>query len=194
MKDTTEKERQEAEKCLDAEFLLDFKETLFIKFNHEHEKEIDDVHNGVIDAMINFRSKGQEEKWISVEDKEENNEAFFIDENFYSDISDYVADLDLNDEDITALPDDYTKKIQLATLEPLFTPDKNFFENIATEICQWEEERFPEEDHDERIFKGLVAALKNSFDKERFIKELPKLYYPNGKFDVLTKKDLVDWL
>lgn len=48
------------------------------------------------------------------------------------------------------------------------------------------------EDDDEQV--KVIKALKEAIDFEKLNSLLPKLYYPNCTYDIITKQDLLDSL
>ena len=43
----------------------------------------------------------------------------------------------------------------------------------------------------QKIIDSQIEIMKIDFEKLK--EELPKLYYPNNKFEIITKADLVEW-
>ena len=43
----------------------------------------------------------------------------------------------------------------------------------------------------QKLLDSQVEIMKIDFEKLK--EELPKLYYPNNKFEIITKADLVEW-
>ncbi len=116
-------------------------------------------------------------------------ENFFVDENFYSELSDFAEYLELDEEDIRLLPDDYSETAEEATLEPVFIADERFFDDMVEAIADWNIERFPDDDN--RTYEKLKIALKESFDIDKLNSLMPKLYYPNGTRFKITKANLL---
>ena len=112
-------------------------------------------------------------------------ENFFYEDEFYSELSDLLDRLDLNDEDIADLPDDYKLECKESVLEPLVTLTSDWVsENIS-------EERFPE-DNDSISYKVSKALEQIDFTKANEM--MPKLYYATRTKFVITKKDILDYI
>jgi len=116
-------------------------------------------------------------------------ENFFIDENFYSEVEDYLIDLELEKEDVEKLPDDYQVKVNEAELQPIFVLKEQWIVDAICEQTDHFEERFPEES--DKVFEQIKTAIRKSIDVNKLNELLPKLYYPNGKKGILTKQDLL---
>ncbi len=118
----------------------------------------------------------------------ENN--FFIEEKFYSGIDVLIDDI-LYDEDceIEDLDENYEIEIGLTDLEPIFKLEMDFVVSTIMQNTDRWAERFPESDDD--LDKEIEEAIKASIDIDKLNSLLPKLYYPNGKYKKLTKKDLL---
>ena len=114
-------------------------------------------------------------------------EQFFDDDNFLLDIGDLAERYDIDEDNVNELKDDWQVKVELSDLEPIF-------EVTAESLCQMladcNEDRLSE-DFDEE--QKVMRALKESIDFDKLKELLPKLYYPNGKFETITKSDMVEW-
>jgi 5'-deoxynucleotidase YfbR-like HD superfamily hydrolase len=106
---------------------------------------------------------------------------FFVEENFYSDYLERFKE-----DEIKSLPDDWTERIELSDLEPIFQVDAD---NLCQLLADANEDRLTENDGEEEEIK---KALKESIDFEKLKELLPKYYYPNGTFKTITKQDLLD--
>lgn len=115
-------------------------------------------------------------------------ENFFYEDNFCSDINDLAQIFDIDEDNINELKDDWEVKVELSDLEPIFNVDA---ENLCQMLAGCNEDRLSE-DFDEE--SRVLMALKESIDFDKLKELLPKLYYPNGKFETITKSDLVSWL
>ena len=119
-------------------------------------------------------------------------ENFFIDENFYSELSELAEYLELDEDSIKDLPDDYLETAEESTFEPIFKANDRFFEDLSETIVDWYEDRLPEES--DGVIKKIELALKSSIDMEKLNSLLPKMYYPNGVKFKITKADLLETL
>lgn len=114
-------------------------------------------------------------------------ENFFYDDKFIGDLSDLMDTLDI--EDPKDLVDDWTCRVELTELEPIFKTDaKKMFELL----CDCNEERIGE-DFDNSDEEKITKAIATSFDFEKLKELLPKYYFPQSKFKVITKQDLIDY-
>lgn len=113
-------------------------------------------------------------------------ENFFNEETFHTDLDSLISYMD--DIDIETLPDDWSIKVELSDLEPIFDVT---VDNLCQMLADCNEERLnlDEEDYEE---KAIKKALSDSIDFDKLKSLLPKYYYPNGKFAVITKQHLID--
>jgi len=119
-------------------------------------------------------------------------ENFFIDDSFYNDLSDMMDEMEIEEENISELPDDWSQKIQLSKLEKIFTLNKNFVTDAIIQKTDTWEERFPEDTNDSFMNK-IEKAIESGIDIDKINSLLPELYYPTMEFVTITKKDLIDW-
>lgn len=78
-------------------------------------------------------------------------ENFFIDDKFYSDLSDLMEDMDIEEENISELPDDWSEKIQLSKLEKMFVLKKSFVVDAINQQTDRWEDRYPEDASDKLL-------------------------------------------
>lgn len=114
-------------------------------------------------------------------------ENFFIDDNFCSDLEDLANTLEIDEDNVNDLEDDWKMKVELTDLEPIFKIDA---ESLCQLLADSNEDRLSEDYTEE---KTILQALKESIDFDKLTEMLPKLYYMNGKFETVTKSDLVQW-
>ena len=114
-------------------------------------------------------------------------EHFIYDDTFCSDLEDLANIFDIEEDNVNDLKDDWTVKVELSDLEPIFNIDAD---NLCQLLADANEDRLSE-DFDEEA--KVLKALKESIDFNKLKELLPKLYYPNGKFETITKADLVEW-
>jgi hypothetical protein len=114
-------------------------------------------------------------------------EHFFYEDSFCSDIEDLARLFDIDEDNVNELKDDWQVKVELSDLEAIFEIDAN---SLCQLLADANEDRLSE-DFDEEA--KVLKALKESIDFEKLKEKLPKLYYPNNKFEILTKVDLLDW-
>ena len=114
-------------------------------------------------------------------------EHFFDDDNFLLDIGDLAERYDIDEDNVNELKDDWQVKVELSDLEPIFEVTA---ESLCKMLADCNEDRLSE-DFDEE--QKVMRALKESIDFDKLKELLPKLYYPNGKFETITKSDMVAW-
>ena len=114
-------------------------------------------------------------------------EHFFYDDTFCSDLEDLANIFDIDEYNVNDLKDDWVIKVELSDLETIFNVDAD---NLYQLLADANEDRLSE-DFDEEA--KVLKALKESIDFNKLKELLPKLYYPNGKFETITKADLVEW-
>ena len=114
-------------------------------------------------------------------------ENFFLDDRFCSDLEDLANKLEIDEDNIKDLEDDWIMKVELTNLEPIFKVDAE----ILCQLLAYANEDRLSEDYTEK--KTILQALKESVDFEKLTEMLPKKHYMNGNFKTITKYDLVDW-
>lgn len=119
-------------------------------------------------------------------------ENFFIDENFYSDVEDYIEDLGLTEEEILNLDDDWSIRCEYTRLEKICQLDKGEVSDlIYNYILNHFEHRLPEDNGEFDV--KLEKVILNNLDLSSVNEKMPELYYQTGEFFELTKQDLVDY-
>lgn len=116
-------------------------------------------------------------------------EPFYVEDKFYSEIEDYLIDVELEKEDIEKLPDDYKVDVLVGSLEKIFVLKKDRVVDAIVDMTDTWEERFPEDSHD--VFEKIKKAISESIDIDKMNSLLPSLYYPTGEDGVITKQDLL---
>jgi len=116
-------------------------------------------------------------------------ENFFFDDKFCSDIPDLMRILDIDDENLKDVEDDWSITCEETTLEKIFVVKKEFVINTIINKTDIWEERFPEESDD--LFEEIKKAIGDAIEIDKLNEGLPSLYYPNGKMFKITKADLV---
>lgn len=119
-------------------------------------------------------------------------ENFFYEDCFCGDIEDLMSELNLEEEHLPDLPDDWTVKVMGTKLEPMFQLSNAFIvsEVFERSAQQWEE-RFPE--NSERVDKELKQAIEAGIDVEKINSLIPSIYYPDDSEYTITKADLIEW-
>lgn len=115
-------------------------------------------------------------------------EHFFYNDTFCSDLKDLVNLFGIDEYNINELTDDWQIKVELSDLEVIFDINAD---NLCQLLADANEDRLSE-DFDEEA--KVLKALKESIDFEKLKDALPKLYYPNNQFKIITKSDLVKYL
>jgi len=115
-------------------------------------------------------------------------ENFFYDDRFCSDLSDLMDIFDI--EEPKNLKDDWTCKVGLSQLEPIFKVDA---ENLLKLLCYDNEERIGE-DFDEKDEAKILISINKSVDFNKLKELLPQYYYPTSKFEIITKADLIEYV
>ena len=119
-------------------------------------------------------------------------ENFFIEDKFFSDLSDLMDDRDINEDELSQLKDDWHEDAEGTTLEPIITIDDKFITDLVDDyIYDANIERFPEDC--DKSLSGIKKAIKEAIDIEKLKELMPKLYYPNGAKIKITKQDLIDY-
>lgn len=121
-------------------------------------------------------------------------EYFFVDENFYHTIEDYIHDMSDGDDEefVKSLPDGWKQKIELGQEEIIIQLTEQWIVDTLLERMQIEnEDRFPLEQSD-RVDNQIKKAISKHINIQRLNGLMPTMYYPSGKFEELTKQDLLD--
>ena len=114
-------------------------------------------------------------------------ENFFFNGRFISDMDDLLLCLDLDEETIPYLPEDYSIECFDTELEPIQTLSAEFIaENIS-------EERFSENNYDGE-YSNVVKLLNENIDFDKINSLLPKLYYETNRKFTITKADLLTYI
>ena len=114
-------------------------------------------------------------------------EHFFYDDRFCLDLEYLATVFDIDEDNVNELEYDWQVRVELSDLETIFKVDAD---NLCQLLADANEYRLSEDfDEEARVLK----ALKENIDFEKLKEALPKLYYPNNKFETITKADLVEW-
>lgn len=110
---------------------------------------------------------------------------------FCSDISDLMDVLDIAEEKVNELDEDWKVEVIECSLEKIFKLEKDVIvSEILDKTNKWED-RFPEES--EQTDKKIRKAISAGIDIDKINSLLPSLYYPNKNKVTITKKDLVEF-
>lgn len=116
---------------------------------------------------------------------------FFYNDVFFTDIEDVMNYLDLDEENIHQLPEDWQIECELTTEQPVFQLTHQMVVNAVYDATDRYEDRVPE---DETHFdKKVKDAIVKGIDIEKINNALPKYHYANGEKAFLTKKDLIEY-
>lgn len=108
---------------------------------------------------------------------------FFYNDKFYSDLGELCDDLDLDDDAIAALPDDWSVEVTEATAEKLIELSPDWI------VERIDDDRWPEEnDEMYRRVKKLLSVI----DFASINSAMPELYYETKNTFSIEKSDLVD--
>ncbi len=112
-------------------------------------------------------------------------ENFLDDDMFHSDLDSLIMHLEL-DDNINDLDDDWSIRVEMCDLEPV--------EEITAEWIteRIDDERLPEEP--DGTIHHAKKILNENIDFKKINELMPKLYYGNGTYQVITKKDLAEYL
>jgi hypothetical protein len=118
-------------------------------------------------------------------------ENFFYNDVFCSDIGDLMLEIDIDEELISELGEDWEINCEETTLEKIFVVKKDFATGAIMDATEKWEDRFPEDS--DNVGKQIENAINEAIDIDKLNDRLPSLYYPNGKMFKITKADLVEW-
>ena len=111
-------------------------------------------------------------------------ENFFLEEKFCPDLSDLCDELDIDEDNVSQLPDDWSLEVCETSMEPIVTLSVDW---IMDKIDQ---ERWTENGNEIEKVEKLLAGI----DFKTINEKMPKLYYPTRKTFRITKADLLDYL
>jgi DNA-binding Xre family transcriptional regulator len=114
-------------------------------------------------------------------------ENFFYNDCFCVDMEDLADIFDINEDNVNKLKDDWQVRIELSDLEPIFNVNA---ESLCQLLAAANDERLSENFNEK---EKVLKALKEAIDFDKLKNALPKLYYPNNRFEIITKADLVKW-
>ena len=115
-------------------------------------------------------------------------ETFFYGEDYCSDLDSLLGLLDLEEDEIRQLPDDWSIECDEAELQPIL---KLTASDLARIVCDSYEERISEDGND---FDDLATVFKKCIDFEKLNAEIPRYYYRTGKVFYITKADLMEYI
>jgi purine nucleoside permease len=119
-------------------------------------------------------------------------ENFFIDDQFYNQICDFVDANLWGDEDIAELPDDWQQEIELGVSKPVFQVTESDIEYFIYRLSEDNKDMMPEDyDENDEWVKKLKKAFTQNISLDKINHDIPHLYYHSGAKAVLTKKDLL---
>lgn len=111
-------------------------------------------------------------------------ENFFYDNEYYSDIEEFMIALEIDEQNIESVPDFY--RCRKGKLEPIVKLDADW---IAERI---DEERFSDVGHESEYDK-IIEALKD-VDFSKANEKIPKMWYESYEKFEITKADLYEAL
>jgi hypothetical protein len=110
-------------------------------------------------------------------------ENFFYNDKFYSDLGELCDDLDLDDDAIAALPDDWSIEATESKCEKIANITPQFIAQAIDDV------RWPEDS--DNVFDKVIKALKG-IDYAAINAAMPELYYDTEKTFSIEKADLID--
>lgn len=111
-------------------------------------------------------------------------ENFFYNDKFYSDIEEFMLDLEIDEETIEDAADFY--RCKFGQLEPLFVLDADWI------LERIDEERFSENQNDKE-YKKIEEAL-SQIDFAKVNEKIPQMWYESYEKFEITKADLYEAL
>ena len=114
-------------------------------------------------------------------------ENFFYNDIFFNDLLECCNYYEWDTEELNLLPKNFHIKIELTTIAPLVVFDSEWMTERINE------RRFSENNGDKETTK-IMNILDENIDFEKINKLIPKMYYINGKLQIVTKKELLEWV
>ena len=126
---------------------------------------------------------------------------FFIDECYYETLQDFFSFFgNFTDHEfirvyINSLNDTWSQEIEFATEEKMFVLGKNEISDVIFEHLEIHyEDRFPcDNGNESATIKRLQHAIASTLDIETLNHRVPTLFYPNGKYGIITKRILIEY-
>lgn len=110
---------------------------------------------------------------------------FIYNDNFYSDISDLIDEMESDGIDINELPEDYKIVCFNTETQPIEQFDAGWI------LERMDEERWPEDD-DGRFYEKVRKIFNECIDFEKLNSMMPELHYPASSKFFITKNDLIE--
>lgn len=111
-------------------------------------------------------------------------ENFFYDDEFYSEVGDLLNHLDIEEDKLHELQEDWQIECVESDLQPIITLSADWIHERISE------NRFTENGNEsEELYRILEQYIP--FDKINSL--IPKLYYPTRKKFTITKQDLINY-
>lgn len=120
-------------------------------------------------------------------------ENFFYDSKFFRDLEELMEYHDIATEaDIYGLPVDWHIEAEEGSMQKIFTLKKSFIVDAVVNKTDAYGDRFPEES--DSVFKQIEIAIEQAIDIDKLNEMLPELYYPSGKFFIINRNHLFDFI
>lgn len=117
-------------------------------------------------------------------------ENFFVDDQFYGDVEDFVEAAEWDEEIVRALPDDWKQEVMLTRQEKVFSTDLEYIASEMAELlCDRNDDRMPEDPW--QVIEKVKAAIRGAIDIDKLRELMPSLYYPADEKATLTKADII---
>lgn len=111
-------------------------------------------------------------------------ENIFYNDEFYNELGDLLEELEINENNLEKLSEDYQLICYESSLEPVVTLSEDWISD------RMDDERLPEDD--DTVFSNIAKALR-TIDFEKVNAMMPKLYYPKKKKIIFSKQDIIDY-
>jgi hypothetical protein len=118
-------------------------------------------------------------------------ENFFIDDKFFTDLTDFMEERDIDENELHLLDGDWSETAEHTELQKIFKLDEKFILEHLMEATDTFEGRFP--DDCDSVDKKIKQAIMSGIDIDKINSNLPELYYPSGEKFKITKQDLIDY-
>ncbi len=114
-------------------------------------------------------------------------ENFYYNDKFYHELCSLMEDENIKQEDLQALPDDWSVKVEECELQQMFELTAH---KLSETLANEHEDRY---DEDGSQSEDIVKALEECVNFDKLNSMIPSLWYPNGNFFYITKNDLVKY-
>lgn len=115
-------------------------------------------------------------------------ENFIYNDHFHPSLSELLEELEIEElNEAESLPQDWSIEVDLASVQKMI---ELTHEEVAVMLSDNYVERM---DEDANQYDDILIAIQKSFNVDLFNELMPNMYYPTGKKQIITRKDLIEY-